>query len=75
MGRRYSSFVMRVWQPSEKETRVVEVEHVQSGAHVRLDSLLAATVWLASHCGVSQQEAEMQSQSELEKRVDGSCPS
>ncbi len=59
MGRQYSSFVIRVWDPTEGETRV-EVKHIQSGAHAKLDSLLAATVWLASQCGVPGAGADME---------------
>ena len=49
MTKRYSSFLVRVWHADAEDGLRVEVEHVQSGAHVRLTSLVMAMVWLASY--------------------------
>ena len=70
MTKRYSSFLVRVWQLEGEECRV-EVEHVQSGAHVRLTSLVMAMVWLASYSFGTSSSAGAPRHSEDEVRAAG----
>ena len=46
MTRRYSGFVLRCWDIGGRYCRI-EIEHVQSGARTRVDSLDAAVTWIA----------------------------
>lgn len=46
MPRKYSSFLLRVWQLDD-EWRI-QVEHIQSGNHVRLDSLDQVIAWIGA---------------------------
>lgn len=49
MDKEYRSFLIRHWLLSPGERRV-EVEHVQSGDRMRLDSMTAAFDWIAARC-------------------------
>lgn len=69
METQYDSFFVRVWRLTESDTRV-EVEHIQSEARADLNSLLAAIVWLASHCGESRPAPEPLFQPTTEQSLD-----
>ena len=71
MTKRYSSFLVRVWHADEEDGLRVEVEHVQSGAHVRLTSLVMAMVWLASYSFGTSSSAGAPRHSEDEVRAAG----
>jgi hypothetical protein len=50
--RRYDSFVVRCWHLDGGRERI-EVEHLQSGGHTRLDHLAALTAWICTQCDES----------------------
>jgi hypothetical protein len=45
MRRRLRSFLVRVWDGTDGTVRV-EIEHIQDGAHVVVDSTAAALGWI-----------------------------
>ena len=47
--KRYASFVLRCWRLETDEHRI-EVEHVQSGARTRVQSLAEAMDWIDGNC-------------------------
>jgi Xaa-Pro aminopeptidase len=60
MSRRYSSFLLRCWSWEDQRQRI-EIEHVQSGAQIKLDSMDAAFDWM---------EARLTERAVTEKQVD-----
>ena len=46
MARLYCAFLVRCWQVGDDVQRF-EIEHVQSGGKVRLDSVTATTDWIS----------------------------
>lgn len=56
MAKRYGTFVLRCWWLARGATRV-EVEHVQSGERVRVDSLAAALAWLEERVAAPEARA------------------
>lgn len=52
MRKQYGSFLLRCWRLPSGKYRV-EVEHIQSGETVRLDSLDAASGWVAAQIHVA----------------------
>jgi hypothetical protein len=57
MVRQYGSFLLRCWTIDGREQRV-EVEHVQSGAQSRFDSLDAAFTWIMARTGADSNIVE-----------------
>jgi hypothetical protein len=55
----YSSFLIRCWlisNESECERTVLEIEHIQTGAHHKGTSIAEAEVWMLSRCQQSAGE-------------------
>ena len=59
MVKRYASFVVRCWRLESDENRI-EVEHVQSGAHARVQSLAEAMAWIDGCCPSPAAPAEVE---------------
>jgi hypothetical protein len=45
MSRRYTSYLLRLWERDDGIRRI-EIEHIQDGAHVVIDTLLGALNWI-----------------------------
>ena len=47
MAKRYGSFLLRCWHLGDDAQRL-EIEHIQSGARVRVASITAAVAWISA---------------------------
>ncbi|MFL6208701.1 MAG: hypothetical protein ACJ74W_07595 [Pyrinomonadaceae bacterium] len=49
----YSSFLIRCWlihEPAQDERPLIDVEHIQTGGHMRVASLSEAERWMLDAC-------------------------
>ena len=56
----YSSFLVRWWlisSETERERTVLEIEHIQTGAHLKGASICEAEEWMLSRCQKSSGES------------------
>ena len=50
MAKWYGSFLVRCWHLADDEQRL-EIEHIQSGARVRVATIAAAVAWMSARDG------------------------
>ena len=71
----YNSFLVRCWlilDSPEKEGRVVlNVEHIQTGGHIRVANLTEAETWMLGACRTTQPPAEAAQDAEQERGQPG----
>ena len=72
--RRYSSFLIRCWLTDdgfhERQT-VLQVEHIQTGASTRAESLSEAESWILEACRKLKSDAETASGPEMNGATNG----
>lgn len=58
-GRDFSSYLVRDWRMCASERRL-DVEHIQPGRCVRVESLAAAVEWMSAHVGATPATAVLE---------------
>lgn len=68
MARTYNSFLVRCWQLNGHERRI-RIEHVQTGARVRVSSVVEAIEWISARSGGVEPLAETDEANPAHSRV------
>jgi len=67
MQRRFNSFLLRFWARADGTIRI-EIEHIQEGARVVVDSTAVALSWIDHHAAADRVRVALESASGLRGR-------